>query len=152
MDASVLNVALTLSGKLLAQVGAVLVLDVLDDWVPAAVVVDEIAISGSIDNVQAQAHAILLDDVCDGVDFGGAADGLRWGQTTLAVDEVRCEDGVDEGRLSEARLSCRCGIRVSRCCSPLLNANANGKFARIAAMRGDSNHLHINVPTQMTLN
>lgn len=113
VDAGVLNVTLTLGGKLLAEVGAVLVLDVLDDWIPAAVVVDEVAVTRSVDNVQAQTDAILLNDVCDGVDLGGVADRLGWGQTALAVDEVRGEDGVDEGGLAEASLSCERDIPVS---------------------------------------
>lgn len=88
VDASILNVSFTLSGQLLSQIGAVLVFDVLDDRIPAAVVVDQIAIAGRIDNVEAQTHTVLLDDMCDGVDLGGLADGLVGGKTPLAVDEV----------------------------------------------------------------
>lgn len=113
VDAGVLDVALALCGELLSEVGAVLVLDVLDDWVPAAVVVDEVAISRSVDDVQAEAHAVLLNDVGDGVDFGGLATGLGGSETTLAVDKVRGEDGVDEGRFPEAGLSWKRRIRVS---------------------------------------
>lgn len=106
VDASVLYVALTLGSEFLAEVGTVLVLDVLDDWVPAAVVVDKVAITWSVHDVQAQTHAVLLDDVCDGVDLGGATNGLGGCQTTLAVDKMRGEDGVDERGLAEAGLSC----------------------------------------------
>lgn len=53
VDAGVLNVSLTLGSELLAQVGGVLVLDVLDDRVPAAVVVDEVAVAGRVDDVEA---------------------------------------------------------------------------------------------------
>lgn len=35
MNAGILNVALTLGGKFLAKVGGMLILDVLDDGVPA---------------------------------------------------------------------------------------------------------------------
>ena len=96
MDARVLEIALTLCGELLAQVGAVLVLDVLDNGIPASLVVDQVTVAGGIDNVEAQTHAVLLDDVRDGLDFGGAADGLFGDETALAVHEVRGEDGVNE--------------------------------------------------------
>lgn len=129
MDASVLDVALTLSGELLAQVGAVLVLDVFNDRVPAAIVVDKVAVAGSVDNVQAQAHAVLLDDVCDGMNFGGAADWLGGRQTALAIDEVRGEDGVDEGRLAEASLSCNAAsLSVDVSTIPMLCLGAYDSF------------------------
>lgn len=82
-----------------------LVLDVLDDGVPASVVVDQVAISRSVDNVQAQTNAILLDDMSDGVDLCGGAGLLVGGETTLGVDQVRGEDGVDEGRLAQTSLA-----------------------------------------------
>lgn len=63
VNAGVLDVALTLGGKLLSQVGRVLVLDVLDDGVPAAVVVDQITVARGVDNVEPKTDAILLDDV-----------------------------------------------------------------------------------------
>lgn len=105
VDAGILDVAIALSGELLAQVGGVLVLDVLDDGVPASVVVDQVAISGSVDNVQAQTNTVLLNDVGDGVDFCGGAGLLVGGETTLGVDQVRGEDGVDEGRLAQTSLT-----------------------------------------------
>jgi hypothetical protein len=84
----------------------VLVFDVLDNGVPAAVVVDQITVAGGVHDVQAQTDAVLLDYVCDRVDFGGLADGFVGGETAFAVDEMRGEDGVDEGGLAEAGLSC----------------------------------------------
>lgn len=63
VDARVLEVTFTLGGELLAEVGAVLVLDVLDDGVPAALVVDQVAVPGRVDDVEAQTHAVFLDDV-----------------------------------------------------------------------------------------
>lgn len=96
VDAGVLDVALTLSGQLLAEVGRVLILDVFDNWVPASVIVDEISVSGGVDNVQAQADAVLLNDMGSGLDLGRRANGLIGLETTLGVDEVRGEDGVDE--------------------------------------------------------
>jgi hypothetical protein len=106
VDARVLEVALTLGGKLLAQVSTVLVLDVLDDGVPAALVVDQVTVAGGVNDVEAKTDAILFDCVGDGLDLGGLADGLVGLHTTLAIYEVRGEDGVDEGRLAEASLSC----------------------------------------------
>jgi hypothetical protein len=106
VDAGVLDVALTLRGKLLSEVGRVLVLDVLDDRVPAAVVVDQVTVTRSIDDVEAKTDAILLDDVGNRVDLGGGSDDLLGLQTTLRLDEVGSEDGVDEGRLSKTSLAC----------------------------------------------
>lgn len=63
VDAGILEVALTLGGQLLAEVGTVLVLDVFDNRVPAAFVVDQIAVAGRVDNVEAQTHTVFLDNV-----------------------------------------------------------------------------------------
>ena len=41
----------------------------------------------------------------DGVDLGGLPDGLVGLLAPLGFDEVRGEDGVDEGRLSETGLA-----------------------------------------------
>lgn len=90
VDAGILNVALTLSSKLLAKICGVLILDVLDNGVPAsatsvliysiqiecekaaselfrglfvpAVVVDLVSVARCVDDVQAETHAVLLDD------------------------------------------------------------------------------------------
>ena len=105
MNPRVLNVPLALRRQLLAQVRAVLVFDVFDDRIPAAVIVHEIAVAGRVDDVEAKAHAILLDDVGDGVDLGGAADGLVGRQAAFAIDKVRGEDGVDQGGLAKTGLA-----------------------------------------------
>ena len=105
MDTSILDVTLSLGSELLSQVRGVLILDVLDDGVPAAVVVDEIAIAGGVDNVEPQANAVLLNDVGDSLDLGGGADGLVRLKTSLGVDEVRSEDGVDQSRFTETSLA-----------------------------------------------
>lgn len=97
VDAGVLDVLVAVGGELLAKVGRVLVLDILDDGIPAAVVVDQVAVAGSVDNVQAQTDAILLDEVGHGVDLGGGTDDLVRHQTTLGLNKVGGEDGVDEG-------------------------------------------------------
>lgn len=89
VDAGILDVAFTLSSKLLAKVCGVLILDVLDNWVPAsatsvpiysiqieceraselflglfvpAVVVDLVSVARCVDDVQAETHTVLLDD------------------------------------------------------------------------------------------
>jgi hypothetical protein len=45
--------------------------------------------------------------VRDGMDGGGGARLLVGLEATLAVHQVRREDGVDERRLSETGLACR---------------------------------------------
>jgi hypothetical protein len=74
VDTRVLNVALTLRGELLAQVRRVLILDVLDDRVPATVVVDLVSVAGGINDVQTQPDAVLLDNY----------------NTTLRIVSIRC--------------------------------------------------------------
>lgn len=147
VDAGVLDVSLALGCEFLPQVCAVLVLDVLDDWVPAAVVVHEIAITWGVDNVQAETHAVLLDDVGDWVDFGGATNWLGGLEATLAVHKMRCEDGVDERRFAETCLSykrIKCQCRFTRCW-------AYGSVRLNCRVGIEMSH-HMNVPTQITLN
>jgi hypothetical protein len=62
------------------------------------------------------------------VDVGGAADLLVGLEATLAVHEVRGEEGVDERRLAETSLSC-----------VALEAVVTGGYSTL-------------IPTQMTLN
>jgi len=71
VDTGVDNIAVTHGRQLLTEVGGMLVLDVFDDRVPAALVVDQVAITGSVDNVETQADAVLGDDMGDGVDVRG---------------------------------------------------------------------------------
>ena len=106
MNAGILNIPLTLGCEFFAQVGGVLILDIFDDGIPAAVVVDEVAVTRGVDDVEAEAHAVLFDNVSDGVDLGGLADGLVGGEAALAVDEVGGEDGVDQRALAESGLAC----------------------------------------------
>ena len=106
MDPSVLDVALSLGSKLLSQVGRVLVLDVLDDGIPAAIVVDEVAISGSIDNGQPQPYTVLLDYMRNGMDLSSRPDDLLGVKSSLGLDKVRGEDGVDQRGLAETGLAC----------------------------------------------
>jgi hypothetical protein len=63
VDTGVLDISLTLSCELLSEVCGVLVFDILDDWIPASVVVDLVTVTWGIDNVQPQTNTIFLDDV-----------------------------------------------------------------------------------------
>jgi hypothetical protein len=101
------HIPLTLSRQFLPEVSRVLVFDVLDDGVPAAVVVDKVAIARSVNNVQAQSHAVLLNNVSDSLDLASLSDGLLGRKTTLGLDKVRGEDGVDQSGLAETSLACR---------------------------------------------
>ena len=84
VDSGVLDVSLSLGGELLAEIGRVLVLDVLDDGIPAAdnqhwnevadrmyspsVVVDLVTITWCIHDIESQSYAILLNDCMYGQD------------------------------------------------------------------------------------
>lgn len=83
VNTSILDITLTLSCELFAEVGGVLIFDVFDNWVPAvsrnrlesvckfsiervhaipSVIVHLVAISGGVDNVQPQTDSVFLDD------------------------------------------------------------------------------------------
>lgn len=97
VDTGVLNVLLSLRREFLSQVRGVLILDILDDRVPATIVVDEVSVARGVDNVESQANSVLLNDVGNSLDFGGLTNGLLGLHATLGVDKVRGEDGVDQG-------------------------------------------------------
>jgi len=84
----------------------VLVLDVLDNGIPTAVVVNEVAIAGGVNDVQSQADTVLFDDVRDSLDFRCAPDRLIGLHAAFAVDKVGREDGVDERGFAEPGLAC----------------------------------------------
>ncbi len=133
VDARVGDEALAHGGELLAEVRRVLVLDVLDDRLPAVVVVDKVAVAGGVDDVKLEADAVLNDGYSEhraganartarprprrrtsatslltlalNVDLGrGACAKVRLG-AALRVDEVRREERVDEGRLAKTGLA-----------------------------------------------
>ena len=80
VNASILDVAVTLRSKLFAKVCRVLVLDIFHNWVPTSdmlarmksrsnrcslipsVIIDLVTISGSIHDVESETDAILLND------------------------------------------------------------------------------------------
>lgn len=96
VDAGILDITLTLGCEFLSEVCGVLVLDVLDNWVPASVVVDLVTVTWGINNVQAQTNSVFLDDVGDGLDFGSRSYWLIGGESSLGVDQVRRKDGVNQ--------------------------------------------------------
>lgn len=149
MDAGVLNVALTLGGELLTQVRGVLILDVLDNGVPAAVVVDQVSVTGGVDNVEAQTDAVLLDHVRHGLDLGGGADGLIGHHATLGVDEVGGEDGVDQGGLAQTCLACNVERQST---ASVVDATSRGTPAHRVVESSAGTIAQRNSPTQMTLN
>ena len=82
-----------------------LVLDVLDNWVPASVVVDLISVTWGINNVQAQTDTVLLNDVRNGLNLSCRSHRLVGSKSSFRVDQVGRKDCVDESRLSKPRLS-----------------------------------------------
>lgn len=145
VDAGVLNITLTLSGKLLSQVSRVLVLDVLDDGIPAAVVVDQITVARGVNNVKAETDTILLDVVGNGVDLGRGSNNFFGNKTTLGLDKVRSEDGVDEGRFSETSLTYLWEEHARHV------SQAMRGWGWRNARQSNASKL-INLPTQITLN
>lgn len=125
VDSRVLNVPFSLRRELFSQVGRVLVLDILDNGVPASVIVDLISVSRGIDNVQAQTDTILLDYVRDGLNLGGRANGLIRSHATLGIDEVRRKDGIDECRLAQSRLTCLLSIIGRQSCASGLRTDTD---------------------------
>lgn len=65
-----------------------LILNVLDDWIPASIIVDLISITWGINNIESQLYAILLDDVGNGLDFGGRSYWLIGGESALRIDQM----------------------------------------------------------------
>jgi hypothetical protein len=116
VNASVGNVLVSHSSELFSEVGGVLILDVLDDWVPAILVVDLVSVTGSVNDVKAEANAVLGNDcndqkrvtlelpgagekgfptMRDGMNLSGLSDWFISLETTLGVNKVRSKDRVD---------------------------------------------------------
>jgi hypothetical protein len=62
MNASVLNIAFTLSSELFTEVGRMLILDILDNWIPASIVINLVTVAGCVNNVETESDTIFLDD------------------------------------------------------------------------------------------
>ena len=85
------------------EVGVVALLDVLDNWAPRVIVVDEITEAGGVDNAQAETDTVLLNIGAGGLDRHGLGDNIGVGTGALLRRvEGGVEQGVHEGRLSEA--------------------------------------------------
>lgn len=100
------------------EVGIEALLDVLGDWAPGVVVVHEVAEAGGVDHSQAQANSVLFDIGADGLDVDSL--GVEVERRLLALlgrVERGIEEGVDQSRLSEARLT----YSTSVCDSSILN-------------------------------
>ena len=83
VDTGILDISLSLGSKFLSEVCGVLVLDVLDDWVPASLVVDLVTVPRGINNVQPQADTIFLDDVRHSLDLSGRTHWLIGSESSL---------------------------------------------------------------------
>jgi hypothetical protein len=105
VNSGILNVSLSLGSEFLSKVCGVLVLDVLDNWVPASVVVHLVAVTRGVDDVESETNAILLDDMGNSLNLSGGSYWLIWGKTSFGIDKVGCEDGVNECGLSETGLT-----------------------------------------------
>lgn len=105
MDTSVDNVSISHRSEFFTKVCGVLVFDVFDDGIPTVFVVDLVAVTGGVDDVESQFDAVFDDDVGNGMDFGGLADGLVGGETALCVDKVRGEKGVDKSGFTKTSLA-----------------------------------------------
>jgi len=88
VDSSVLDMLVTHGGQLLSQVRRVLVLNVLDDWVPATLVVDLVAIPGRVDDVQSQPDTVFNDNMRNTLNLRRLPHRFVVLQATLRVDKV----------------------------------------------------------------
>lgn len=106
MNARVDNVLVSHGRQFFAQVGRMLVFDVFDDWVPASVVVDQVAVAWRIDNVQSEPDVVLLHDVRHGLDLCRLSQRFVGFETAFRVDEVGRKERVDQCRLTQTTLTC----------------------------------------------
>lgn len=88
VNTGILNISFSLGCKFLSEVCRVLIFNVLDNWIPASIIVDLISIAWGIDNVESQLYAVLLDDVGNGLNFGGRSYWLIWGESSLGIDQM----------------------------------------------------------------
>lgn len=88
------------------QVGIEALLDVVDNWAPRLIVVNEVAETGCVNNGQAQTNAGLLDIGADGLNGNSLGNDVEAGLLALLGGVERgVEEGVDEGRLSKSRFT-----------------------------------------------
>jgi hypothetical protein len=78
-------------------------LNVLNDWAPGIIIVDEVAEAGGVNDSQSESDAVLLDVCTDGLDGDGLWDDVEAGAFALTGRiEGGVEESVDQGGLSEA--------------------------------------------------
>lgn len=81
--------------------------DVLDNGAPGFVVVDEVTEAGSVDNIQSETDAILLNVCADRLDGDSGRGEVEAGLfLLLGWIERGVEQSVDESRFSETRFTC----------------------------------------------
>lgn len=112
VNASILDIPFTLSSEFLSEVCRVLILNVLDNWVPASVIVDLITITWGIDNVESQTNTILFNNMRNCLNFGGRSYWLVGCKSSFRVDQVWRKDCVNQSRLSKTSLSYSFPIRL----------------------------------------
>jgi len=95
VNSGILNVTFTRGGQFFTQVRAVLILDVLDNCVPAIFIIDQISESRSVDDVETQTDAVFSDNMGHGVNLGRRSDVFVRFKPSLGVYEVRGEKSVD---------------------------------------------------------
>lgn len=105
MNTRILDVSFPIGRELLAQIIGMLIFDVLYNRVPATIVVHKVTIPWRVHNIQLQPHAILFNDVRNCLDLCGGLDPFVGSQSTLGINQVRGEYGVDQRRLSQSCLT-----------------------------------------------
>lgn len=104
---SEVNLVLSLRLLLLKHIALVLIVQELDDWLPAVTVVHVVTEPRSINDSQADLEELLFQLSLGDLDLHGLVDLL--GVTAAVVGIVfdgSAEQRVDEGRLSQARFAC----------------------------------------------
>lgn len=88
------------------QVSIVSLLNVLHNRAPRIIVVDKITKSRSVDNSQAETHAVLFDISADGLDIDGLGNDVVAGSSAfLGGVKGGVEQSVHEGRFSQSRFT-----------------------------------------------
>lgn len=83
----------------------VLTTDIFHDTIPASLIVDLIPVSRCVDDVQLELHAILQDCMRLRVDLGCRSRLMSGLEAALGLDEVRCEEGIDQCGLAQTSLT-----------------------------------------------
>lgn len=91
------------------EVGIESLLNVVDNWSPGLVVVDEVSETWGIDNSKTEADAVLLDICAYGLDGDGLWNDIkRWALALAWWVQRGVEESVDQGRLSKSGLAYSC--------------------------------------------